>query len=743
MILTNPKRPVLTGIISVLIISSVVLGGFYLQKFVIQPSHYEFRDEIQLPESVKHDFGTYQLESYNYTPSIVPTPIESNLANVDLQGLGPELNAEILLQLEKYGFALVDRGIEDIFDPMLYDDNHDTPMYISTDFCLHVLHSIFDNCLRIIELEYFYNDFQTMINTMREDQIGLYNVNSDPVIVDVLKRNIAYLSVILYLLNDSTNIPVYVNPMVSQELSNIETQEPAFSAIFGYEEDFTQYKPRGHYTRSETFENYFKAMMYAGRMGFLIDDNSVDNLLGIKQTRMALSLVYSFSAPIGNETVWDYWDKICRTTGFLVGGSDDLTPAEYFQVWDVLGNGTFSELLNDTFIDSMIIALKELRAPKINSMFVDAFEGEEDAIKGFRLFGQSYTPDAYIFQELVFDNLPTRLFPDPLDIFSVFGSERAEFLLESEKSFTGYEEQINLLRDEFGNLTTSDWTQNIYWQWLYSLLPLLVEKGIGYPGYMQSDSWTDKSLVTSLASWVELKHDTILYAKQPYSSRGISDQRINYVEPYPQVYSRIVATLKMLRDGLEERGLIYEDPDTAEYPEDQLASNFTMKFECLITSFERLTEISIKELQNEPITTSDYGFIQSLGKSFLMLSSFNYDIEGFSNEADKRTALIADVFTEVNSMQVLEVAVGNPYLLYVIVQDQTGQLYLTRGVSFSYYQFHQSAGNRMTDEEWQTMLSTTPPELLAWITSSLPIVKDLPETVQVRFIATDVSSKRN
>ncbi len=482
MILTNPKKPILTGIAITLIVSSVVLGGFYLYQGMF-PFNYEFREEIILPENVKNSFGTYELQSYNYTPSIIPTPIEPGLTNVNLQGLDEEIDADIIHQLEDYGFALVDKGVEDIFDPMYYDGNLETPMYISTDFCLHVMHSIFDNCLRIIELEYFYENFSIMIDALRNDQINLYLVNSDPDIIEALNNNIAYLSVILYLLDNTTSIPSYVNSAVSDELNKIDSGVAANSPIFGYLEDYSQYKPRGHYTRNDAFNRYFKAMMFAGRMGFTLNDSSVDNIEGIKQTRMALSLLYSFSVETGNKTVWDYWDNICRTTNFLVGGSDDLTPAEYFQVWEEEGTLDFTELLDDSFIELMIDSLQELRAPKINSRYVEAFEGQESAIKGFKLFGQSYTPDAYIFQELVCDNLPTRQFPNSLDIFSVFGSERAEYHLKSEKSFNGYEEKILALREEFSELSLSDWTQNIYWQWLYSLLPLLEEKEAGYPGY--------------------------------------------------------------------------------------------------------------------------------------------------------------------------------------------------------------------------------------------------------------------
>jgi len=168
----------------------------------------------------------------------------------------------------------------------------------------------------------------------------------------------------------------------------------------------------------------------------------------------------------------------------------------------------------------------------------------------------------------------------------------------------------------------------------------------------------------------------------------------------------------MLKEGLEKRGLLYSD----EY------NDFETKFDELITIMNNLTAISIKELENQQITEYEQYFIQRTGKSLLYISIINGKTgDELTTETDKRTAIIADVFTEPNSGQVLEVGVGNPYLIYVVVQDHRGKLYLTRGVTFSYYEFKQPMSNRLTDEEWQEMLETSPPELPEWIKENLPL----------------------
>ena len=56
---------------------------------------------------------------------------------------------------------------------------------------------------------------------------------------------------------------------------------------------------------------------------------------------------------------------------------------------------------------------------------------------------------------------------------------------------------------------------------------------------MQTQAWQHKQLQTQLASWAELRHDTILYAKQSYTAYAICEYPAGYVEPYPDFYARV------------------------------------------------------------------------------------------------------------------------------------------------------------------------------------------------------------
>src|SRR5438445_13753333 len=122
------------------------------------------------------------------------------------------------------------------------------------------------------------------------------------------------------------------------------------------------------------------------------------------------------------------------------------------------------------------------------------------------------------------------------------------------------------VRAQVKGLPASQWTENLYWSWLYTFHPLLVPKGpdSGYPSFMTNQAWTRKDLNAVLGSWTELKHDTILYAKQSSAvGTGAPPQPPKgYVEPEPDFYARVAALAAMTRDGLLARGLIAPPGDS-------------------------------------------------------------------------------------------------------------------------------------------------------------------------------------
>jgi hypothetical protein len=315
-----------------------------------------------------------------------------------------------------------------------------------------------------------------------------------------------------------------------------------------------------------------------------------------------------------------------------------------------------------------------------------------------------------MFQQLVYDKVGTqgdpRIFPKGLDVTAVLGSSRAYGILldvYGEGRYANYEEQMEKLRGEFGQLPPEQWVENLYWSWLYALRPLLEIKGEGYPSFMQNQGWVDKDLNTFLGSWTELRHDTILYAKQSYTMKatGIMPQPEavkGYVEPQPEVYARLAALAKQMRAGLDGRGLL-----DREY-RDKLE-----RLESLLLSLKTMAE---KELGEQALSEEENELIRNIGGILEGITTFSAKVkEQITSEADERMAVVADVHTDVNTGQVLEEGVGDAFVIYAIAPVE-GKLVATQGGVFSYYEFTQPMDDRLTDEAWQAL--EPKPDLPVW-----------------------------
>jgi hypothetical protein len=282
-------------------------------------------------------------------------------------------------------------------------------------------------------------------------------------------------------------------------------------------------------------------------------------------------------------------------------------------------------------------------------------------------------------------------------------------------SFT---KQLEKVRGEISSLPDSQWTENLYWSWLYTFRPLLQPKAAnsGYPSFMTNSAWTRKGLNTVLGSWTELKHDTILYAKQVMAEMGGGPPETikGYVEPEPEFYARIAALIGMTRDGLLARGLL-------EKTEDEFARSEYNTLNDLYNLAMDLKRISEKELQGQALTEDEYDLIQYYGGRLenITIAASDEDANGEpgGDLNDQDAALVADVATGgPGGDQALEEGTGRIMEIYVVVPVE-GKLVLARGGIYSQYEFVQPSSNRLTDEQWrETVESGDLPPLGDWKT---------------------------
>ena len=641
------------------------------------------------------------------------TPDLGTVANPDLVAW---LNDAQKAALEANGFVVVPQGYEQIYAIYQQADEASIPAFVTTDAVLHSFHILYDYALRLAEIEHFIADLETLNAAMLKAAEADYAATSGPV-QEAARQNLAFFAVATRLLTpdvDIADMPRPVRELVQEELALIEVHAGiTFSPIFGYREDYSQYVPRGHYTRNEDFERYFRAMMWYGRMSFHLV-NPDDPEAAQRETRGALLIVRA----LHQANLLDTWERIYEPTAFFVGTADDLTVYDYAAVAEAVYGGLpdLATLADEALLDEFIATARQLRPPAIVGGYVTDQENPEEVTMGFRFMGQRFIPDSYIFQQLVYDQVkgyrgsgkpftmspsqagPIRAFPRGLDVPAVLGSARALEILtaEGDTDYDGYAEQLAKLQDEFATLPEEQWTANLYWNWLHTLRPLLEVKGEGYPYFMQSPAWPDEDLHTWLGSWTELRHDTILYAKQSYAVMATSimpepELARGYVEPQPEVYARLAALTAQMQAGLGSRGLL----------NDEMAGKLERMEELLLT----LKDISEKELRGEGLTEDEYDLIRTIGDALESLTTFSEETEGqITSEADERMALVADVHTDSNTNQVLEEGVGDAFPIYVIVLVDGRQVVALGGV-FSYYEFKWPIGDRLTDEDWQAMSS--------------------------------------
>jgi hypothetical protein len=337
-------------------------------------------------------------------------------------------------------------------------------------------------------------------------------------------------------------------------------------------------------------------------------------------------------------------------------------------------------------------------------MWVWIWQDQEQVTKGFRFMGQRFTLDAYVFGQVLWRKVGTpndpRGLPKGLDFFAALGSEEAYSILADmgETHYANFDTQLNKVKSEVAALGTDSWTQNLYWSWLYSFLPLIEIKGSAYPPFMQTQAWTRKSLHTALGSWTELKHDTILYAKQVMAEMGGGGNPTpphGYVEPDPQAYARLLALTQMTYDGLQSRSLL----------SDLTSGNL----ENLISELTFLKDISERELAGEPITDDEYWHIQFWGGILEEFTLKAADTTGRDDRdlSDQKAALVADVATGIDAegnLLALEEGVGQPTFIFVVLPD--APLRIATGAVYSYYEFTVPSSGRLTDEEWQAMVES-------------------------------------
>jgi len=650
--------------------------------------------------------------------------------------------------LEQNGFVVIQKHRYQHMQWVYEYFEEKVPVYVTPDSVLHLYHAQFSDALKRIETEYFFDDLWQLSGSLMEASLDQHDSFEDPLLKEAALRNAAYFAVGLLLL-EPDEYQSFRNPYAQEDfrftleeywryaadlpglagLGAAVDEEAALigdaagrsqSPLFQHVLDYSLFAPHGYYAQSEKLENYFRAAAWYSNPTFPIlhEDGRTERLMAAQSVLMSDAL-------LGSDGLREKWDRIHAVTSFYVGKSDGPGPYEYRGAYGaaVTGSGAGADthdmsLLSDPGVhDALKIEIAKLSAPEIyggtgGCEIVLPWTAEkadkclEDS-GGFSLMGQRFMPDSYVFSNLVgmehagdgapftlasTEIGPIRGFPSSLDIMhTMLGSERALGILQEQgdAGYEGYERRASELGAESASLGAERWGKNLYWGWLHSLQALLGQHPEGYPTFMRTGAWQDKSLATAAASWSGLRHDTTYAEKSGGGSiPGPPPPPVTgYVEPAPEFYSRMHSLAVQTRDGLDGFGLLDEGARA--------------NHDSMISTFERLYHISLRELADEHLSEEDYDFIDGFSGAMLkpLKSPGPYS-------PNTRTTLVADVHTEPGTGQVLQVATGYVDLIVVAYALPDGQIVLGAGPVFSYYEFKRPAGDPLTGEAWRQMLAS-------------------------------------
>jgi hypothetical protein len=496
--------------------------------------------------------------------------------------------------------------------------------------------------------------------------------------------------------------------------------------------DFSQFKPRGRYDQSNWTKQYFRAVMWLGRVDFRLagtkDESQELRELG------AVIVLHDLLARSGQVKQWRELDHVLQQ---FVGQSDCLNVTQVDELLRTFNAGPAAEMTDETLAKiHQHIKTGRVNKQQIRGDYfcVDPRDPNKLVLPtNFAFLGQRFVLDSWALSKVVFDDIqwsgekvPRRI-PSALDVsFSVFANDHTTpRLFDRMTAATGltfrdvlpYQHNLAAVRNIIDKLPESTWEASIYTRWLRCLrelsTPLTDAK---YPEAVRTAAWAQKATTTQLASWTQLRHDTVLYAKPSYTSSETCFYPAGYVEPVPHFWRRF-------EDMVGDTVAVLE--------QSQVSEQRLKSLKDFASATAMLRTIAEKQFAHTELNDDETKFLQEIVVRNNMCGApplGGWYPQLFSrDDAQKWTALVTDVHTDppdpivADPGCVLHQGVGNVDLLVVAIDNGSDHV-VYAGPVFSHFEFQTSAGVRLTNGDWQAQLREgQAPEQNEWAkTYSIP-----------------------
>lgn len=575
------------------------------------------------------------------------------------------------------------------------------PVYITADSILHALHRSYDEMLAELESTYLKDELGAWLDGLRR-QLGTISPDAYP---SALRSEVdVYLATALSLLRGYAHSPLTADAAAASAIADwMQAAEAAAGpqrvTLFGVPLtlDFSQFRPRGHYTRSLDLQRYFRSVMWLANAELRIVERQAGQSATLHRSALsAAQLLYA----LHDAAAWQNRHHIDVLLQLFIGEEDQLTLEQLTRLWAMLGISTPGDLAARS--DAEILTTLDRGGFGVGRIASQLLAGGA-AVQTFLLLGQRYTPDSEVLSSVVYaragGGAVARIMPSPLDVaFATLRNNHALALLAPDLTTHAYAPDLaraRVLSDGHGE---QFWHSNLYTGWLGALRALSPDESVedparfGLPQLMATEAFGRRLLNTQLGSWAQLRHDTILYVK-PSTTSLLCDFPDAYVDPYPAFYAAMTQLGETSTGQIRALSIRHPVLDRAvEY------------FDHLSEVTRMLGEMAELERSQRPFTDRHMAFVNELVRISQGCTGFSapgWYLRLFWNprEANKDIPTIADVHTDPNSGSVLHVATGLPQLMVAAIETCQG-VRAYAGPAFSYHEVIGPEFARYTDEEW-------------------------------------------
>ncbi len=664
-----------------------------------------------------------------FTPTDAATPPKlsfdpTTATYFDLVDEAFELNAEETSALTANGFMVSERlSWPTMAEALLEVYQKDLPVLVTTDMILQALHASYDEILKRMEMSILYD---TLLATLEAAHSGLdsLDMGTSGVAAEARRDVDFYLTTARRLLTGDaipSALGAPTDALVDAFIGHIAALQMRTVEIFGATRtnmDFSQFKPRGHYEGDPKLERYFQTMMWLGRIDFRFAEFDPNNGAWIFHHRQLVG-AHALERLTSADTTMALWNRANDLITMMVGPVDYIDFRGIGRMNDEYGWTSVDDVaaLDGTSQDDVLAKLLTgaFGEQLINSHWLETnpFTAEATPLPpSFAFLGQRFVVDSYVFANVVYDNIISeetkqpRVLPDPLDALFVLGNDQVLPHLQEELDRYKYQGNLNTLRYLVDGYEEDFWTSNIYNLWLDSIRALnKPTTAAEYPAAMKSTAWRDRVINTQLGSWAQLRHDTLLYAKQSYTGGVSCEHPDGYVEPYPEFFSKL-KTLGQIAD---------QTLQNVDFGEEQwMGDSLKSFFGNWTTVMANLESMATKSLAGEAYSDDEIAFIKSTimadpGCGEPVFSGW-YTSLYISGDPSDWKPTIADVHTNPNTgplpgPNVLHVATGSAHLMVLTTETCDGAETFV-GPVFSYYELDVPEIKRLSDSEWKEIITT-------------------------------------